>query len=170
VHLLSMGDRLRGYSYETRSHKGRRKSQVPRPLWRSTQGGARFQRVCPGLDCFALSALLPLRGNKMPDRPSSVRRAVPCISPGEAPGGRRNPGCDSNLEFRPEGAILAKHVQTHRTGERHVVHPISMAPMKPAAAKVGGNQSRMAGRRLAVGFLQLVPGVFPAGAVTDRLG
>ena len=27
----------------------------------------------------------------------------------------------------------------------------------------------MAGRRLAVGFLQVVPGVFPAGVVTDRL-
>jgi len=29
--------------------------------------------------------------------------------------------------------------------------------MKPAAAQVGGNQGRMAGRRRAVGFLQLVP-------------
>ena len=38
--------------------------------------------------------------------------------------------------------------------------------MKPAAAKVGGNQGRMAGRRLAVGFLQIVPGEFPAGVVT----
>jgi len=27
----------------------------------------------------------------------------------------------------------------------------------------------MAGRRLAVGFLQIVPGEFPAGVVTDRL-
>ncbi|MDQ0289798.1 hypothetical protein [Oligosphaera ethanolica] len=27
----------------------------------------------------------------------------------------------------------------------------------------------MAGRRRAVGFLQIVPGEFPAGAVTDRL-
>ncbi|MDQ0290369.1 hypothetical protein [Oligosphaera ethanolica] len=27
----------------------------------------------------------------------------------------------------------------------------------------------MAGRRLAVGFLQIVPGVFPTGVVTDRL-
>ncbi|MDQ0289044.1 hypothetical protein [Oligosphaera ethanolica] len=27
----------------------------------------------------------------------------------------------------------------------------------------------MAGRRLAVGFRQLVPGVFPTGVVTDRL-
>ena len=136
---------------------------------RCTQGGARFQRACPGLVCFALSALLPLRGNKMPDRPSSARRAVPCISPGEAPGGRRNPGCDSNLELRPEGATLARHVQTHRTGERHIVHPTSITPMKPAAAKVGGNQGRMVGRRRAVGFLQIVPGVFPTGVVTDRL-
>ena len=44
-----------------------------------------------------------------------------------------------------------------------------MTPMKPAAAKVGGNQGRMAGRRRAVGFLQIVPGVFPTGVVTDRL-
>ena len=44
-----------------------------------------------------------------------------------------------------------------------------MIPMKPAAAKVGGNQGRMAGRRLAVGFRQIVPGEFPAGVVTDRL-
>ena len=29
---------------------------------RVPQGCARFQRACPGLDCFALSALLPLRG------------------------------------------------------------------------------------------------------------
>ena len=41
-----------------------------------------------------------------------------------------------------------------------------MAPMKPAAVKVGDNQGRMAGRQLAVGFLQLVPGVFPTGALT----
>jgi len=27
----------------------------------------------------------------------------------------------------------------------------------------------MAGRRLAVGFLQIVPGVFPTGVVTDQL-
>ena len=45
--------------------------------------------------------------NHQTDRPSSARRAVPCIAPGEAPGGRRNPGCDSNLELRPEGATLA---------------------------------------------------------------
>ena len=38
--------------------------------------------------------------------------------------------------------------------------------MKPAAAKIGENQGRMAGRRLAVGFLQIVPGVFPTGVVT----
>ena len=38
--------------------------------------------------------------------------------------------------------------------------------MKPAAAKVSGNQGRLAGRRLAVGFLQIVPGVFPTGVVT----
>ena len=44
-----------------------------------------------------------------------------------------------------------------------------MTPMKPAAAKVSGNQGRMAGRRLAVGFLQIVPGEFPAGVVTDQL-
>ncbi|HQL09364.1 MAG TPA: hypothetical protein PLE35_07165, partial [Lentisphaeria bacterium] len=37
-----------------------------------------------------------------------------------------------------------------------------------AAAKVGGNQGRMAGRR-AVGFLQIVSGVFPAGVMADRL-
>jgi len=37
-----------------------------------------------------------------------------------------------------------------------------------AAAKVGGNQGRMSGRRLAVGFLQIVPGIFPAGVVADR--
>jgi hypothetical protein len=36
-------------------------------------------------------------------------------------------------------------------------------------ARVGGNQGRMVGRRLAVGFLQIVPGVFPTGVVTDRL-
>ena len=41
--------------------------------------------------------------------------------------------------------------------------------MKPAAAKVSGNQGRMAGRRLAVGFRQIVLGEFPAGVVTDRL-
>jgi len=35
--------------------------------------------------------------------------------------------------------------------------------------KVGGNQGRMAGRRLPVGFLQIVPGVFPTGVYTDRL-
>ncbi|MDD4539659.1 MAG: hypothetical protein PHT80_11645 [Lentisphaeria bacterium] len=40
--------------------------------------------------------------------------------------------------------------------------------MKPAAAKVSGNQGRMVGRRLAVGFRQIVPGVFPTGVVTDR--
>ena len=33
--------------------------------------------------------------------------------------------------------------------------------MKPAAAKVGGNQGRMVGRRLAVGFLLIVPRCFP---------
>ncbi|MDQ0290633.1 hypothetical protein [Oligosphaera ethanolica] len=45
----------------------------------------------------------------------------------------------------------------------------SIAPMKPATAKVSGNQGRMVGRRLAVGFLHIVPGVFPTGVVTDRL-
>ena len=44
-----------------------------------------------------------------------------------------------------------------------------MAPMKPAAAKVSGNQGRMAGRRLAVGFREIVPGVFPNEVVTDRV-
>ena len=32
-----------------------------------------------------------------------------------------------------------------------------------------GNKGRMAGRRLAVGYLQIAPGVFPVGAVTERL-
>ena len=41
--------------------------------------------------------------------------------------------------------------------------------MKHAAAKDGGNQGRMAGRRRAVGFLHIVPGVFPTGVYTDRL-
>ena len=49
------------------------------------------------------------------------------------------------------------------------MHPLLITPMKHAAAKVGGNQDRMAGRRRAVGFLQIVPGVFPTGVVTDRL-
>ena len=70
---------------------------------------------------------------------------------------------------RPEGAALARHVPSHRARERHIMHPTSITPIKPAAAKVGGNQGRMAGRRLAVGFLQIVPGVFPTGVVTDRL-
>jgi len=39
----------------------------------------------------------------------------------------------------------------------------SWTPMKPAAAKVGGNQGQMVGQRLAVGFLQIVLGVFPTG-------
>ncbi len=46
---------------------------------------------------------------------------------------------------------------------------LSITPMKPAAVKVGGNQDRMAGQRLAVGFLQSFPGVFPTGVATDRL-
>ncbi|MDQ0291681.1 hypothetical protein J3R75_003788 [Oligosphaera ethanolica] len=37
-----------------------------------------------------------------------------------------------------------------------------------AAAKVGGNQGRMVGRRRAVSFRQIVPGVFHTGAVTDQ--
>ena len=41
--------------------------------------------------------------------------------------------------------------------------------MKHAAAQVGGNQGRMAGRQRAVGFLQIVPGVFPTGVITYRL-
>ena len=43
---------------------------------------------------------------------------------------------------------------------------------EPAAAKVGGNHGPMAGRRLAVVFLQIVPGVFPTGVVADwnRMG
>jgi len=41
--------------------------------------------------------------------------------------------------------------------------------MKPAAVKVGGNQGRMVERRLAVGFQQIVPGVFRTGGGTDRL-
>ena len=64
---------------------------------------------------------------KSSDRPSSARRAAPCIAPGEAPGGRRNPGYDSKLELRPEGATLARHVASQRARQRHVVHPISMA-------------------------------------------
>ena len=44
----------------------------------------------------------------------------------------------------------------------------SWTPMKPAAAKVGGNQGQMVGQRLAVGFLQIVLGVFPTGGgLTD---
>ena len=39
----------------------------------------------------------------------------------------RNPGYDSNIELRPEGATLARHAASHRASERHVVHPISMA-------------------------------------------
>ena len=64
--------------------------------------------------------------SKSPDRPSSARRAAPCVTPGEAPGGRRNPGYDSNIELRPEGATLARHAASHRASERHVVHPVSM--------------------------------------------
>ena len=41
-----------------------------------------------------------------------------------------------------------------------------ITPMKHAAAKVGGNQDRMAGQRLTVDFVQIVPGVFPTGVVT----
>jgi len=32
------------------------------------------------------------------------------------PGGRRNQGCDNNLEFRLEGATLVRHVPSHRVG------------------------------------------------------
>ncbi|MDD4537717.1 MAG: hypothetical protein PHT80_01785 [Lentisphaeria bacterium] len=46
---------------------------------------------------------------------------------------------------------------------------LSITTMKPAAAKVGGNQGRVAGRQRAVGFLQIVTGVFPTGKVTDRI-
>ena len=74
-------------------------------------GDSRERRRPGGIS--ALSALLPLRGKKMSDRPSSARRAAPCIAPGEAPGGRRNPGYDSKLELRPEGATLARHVASH---------------------------------------------------------
>ena len=38
--------------------------------------------------------------------------------------------------------------------------------MKPAAAKFGENQGRMVGPWLAVGFLQILPGVFPNEVVT----
>jgi len=41
-----------------------------------------------------------------------------------------------------------------------------ITPMKPAAAKVGGNQGPMAGRRLAVCFRHIIPGVFPNEVVT----
>ena len=134
--------------------KGPRNTSVEGALPRAARA---FGAACPGLVCFALSALLPLRGNKMQIgqvRPGGPYHAYPRVA---APGGRRNPGCDSNLELRPEGATLARHVQTHRTGERHIVHPTSIIPMKHAAAKVGGNQGRMVGRRRAVGFLQIVP-------------
>ena len=63
------------------------------------------------------------------DQPSSAQRAAPCITPGEAPRGRRNPGCDCNMELRPGGAIWTGRVASHRTNERHAWHPISMAPM-----------------------------------------
>ena len=67
------------------------------------------------------------------------------------------------------GETCPANVACLRARVRHIMHPVSIAPMKPAAAKVGGNHGPIAGRRLAVGFLQIVPGVFPTGVVTDRL-
>ena len=67
------------------------------------------------------------------------------------------------------GETCPANVACLRARVRHIMHPVSIAPMKPAAAKVDGNHGPIAGRRLAVGFLQIVPGVFPTGVVTDRL-
>jgi len=47
---------------QSASPTGAKEAEEYEQYWRSTQGGARFQRACPGLVCFALSALLPLRG------------------------------------------------------------------------------------------------------------
>ena len=70
------------------------------PLTRRSSGYPQTPPVSP-------AAFRPDQSDHRTDRPSSARRAVPCIAPGEAPGGRRNPGYDSNLELRPEGATLA---------------------------------------------------------------
>jgi hypothetical protein len=44
-----------------------------------TQGGARFQRACPGLLCLALSALLPLRGEGNSDRWQGISAKSACV-------------------------------------------------------------------------------------------
>ena len=74
----------------------------------------------------AFSASAASRQDILSDRPSSAQRAVPCITPGEAPGGRRNPGLNNNPRLRPEGATLARHVPSHRARERHIMHPTSI--------------------------------------------
>jgi hypothetical protein len=57
---------------QSASPTGAKEAEEPSLDWRLTQGGARLQRACPGLSCFALSALLPLRGDDRPTRHMAV--------------------------------------------------------------------------------------------------
>ena len=152
------------------------------PIWRATQGGARLRRCLPWAGMFrAFSAQKPPGRRRSQESPASVKQIVPGVFPtGVVPCRFRLAAVEwASRPLRQDGSLnRPRHPGRpyptrlpRRTSRAHSGwKPLLLwARYDSAAAKVGGNQGRMVGRRLAVGFLQIVPGVFPTGVVTDRL-
>ena len=115
---------------QSASPTGAKEAEEHEQYWRSTQGDARFQRACPGLVCFALSALLPLRG--LGDRwRARLRLLASCDGAGETPAPRPGDGVRATAG-RGAGEVIRERLRNAIWRSCEVLNPCVGAGETPA--------------------------------------
>ena len=128
--------------------------RFPRPLWpqsaKLTGAKEAMELTCvSGVEVGGMSGIQYQRSSRVPSRvrlPTVVRASRPLRQDGTL-NRPRHPR-------RPYPTRLPRRTSRAHSGWKPL---LLWARYDSAAAKVGGNQGRMAGRRRAVGFLQIVP-------------